>query len=166
MTNQAEVFIPLSQGLVAVIDFDDFEKVRGFKWYAQKMGRCVYAHRNVPIGDKHTTISLHRFLTGCPPGMEINHINGDGLDNRRENLQIVTHQQNAFAKCQKRKDATSKYRGVTWNKQHNCWQAKIRHCGKDSHLGWFDSEEDAARAYDAKAIELFGEHAAPNFNFS
>lgn len=159
----AEVWIPLTQGKVAVIDFDDFEKVRGMKWYATKNRRCFYATRNVHRADgKWTKIYLHRFLTSCPPDREVNHINGDGLDNRRD-LQICTPQQQQFAFQRKRKGASSEYRGISWGVCRKLWKAQIRHNGKDIFLGRFDSEEAAARAYDAKAIELYGAHAAPNF---
>lgn len=154
------VFLPLSQGKVAVIDFDDFERVRGLKWCAQKMGRRFYAIR----GQSKKIIKLHRVITNCPPERVVNHINGDGLDNRRENLQICTRQQNMFAHQRKRKDASSTYRGVCWHKQKKRWSAQITHNDKDVHIGYFDAEKSAARAYDAKARELFGPHASPNFS--
>lgn len=160
---KTEVFLPLSQGKVAVIDFEDFEKVRGFKWYAQKAGSCFYACRDVWEGGNRTKLFLHRFLTNCPPDLEVHHINGDGLDNRQENLQICTAQQHRFARQRKKADASSKCRGVSWSKRYEEWRARIGHHGVTIHLGYFDSEEDAARAYDAKATELFGEFAAPNF---
>lgn len=160
---KAEVFLPLSQGRVAVVDFEDFEKIRGIKWYALKNGRCFYACGNIRVGGKRTKISLHRVITGCPPDREVNHINGDGLDNRQENLQICTTQQNQFALIRKKKDASSSYRGVSWFTRNRCWRAAIKHNGKVIYLGRFDNEEDAARAYDVKARELFGEFACPNF---
>lgn len=161
---KAEVFLPLSQGKVAVVDFDDFEKVRGLKWHAFKNGGVFYAIRVVRENGKQRKVLLHRVITGCPPNLEVNHINGDGLDNRRENLQVCTVQQNAFAHRRKSKAASSKFRGVTWVNSRNHWVANLTHCGKAFHLGYFDSEEDAARAYDTKARELFGVHASPNFS--
>lgn len=160
---KAVVFLPLSQGKVAVIDFEDFEKVRGMKWHAQKDKRTFYARRAVPTDGKQTITSLHRVITDCPPDMEVHHINGDGLDNRRENLQICTHQQNLHAHCRKQSDVSSGYRGVGWYKPYKCWRARITLNYQALHLGYFDAEEAAARAYDKKAIELFGVHAAPNF---
>lgn len=159
---KAEVFLPLSQGKVAVIDFEDFEKVRGLKWHAVSIGRNFYAARNVRVGNKQTTVFLHRVITDCPPDLEVNHIDGDGLNDRRYNLQPCTHQQHALARQRKRKNASSIYRGVSWCKQNKRWQAQIAKNGKHIHIGRFDSEEAAARAYDAKAAELFDGHSSPN----
>lgn len=149
------VFLPLSQGKVAVIDFDDFEKVRDLKWCAVKGGNNFYAASY--RGKKY--VSLHRIVTDCPPNLEVNHINGDGLDNRRENLQVCTCQQNLAAYCRKKKGASSKYRGVARHTQTKRWQA---YC-KNTYLGIFDSEEKAALAYNAEARELgFSEEALNN----
>lgn len=165
METKAEVYIPLSQGKVAVIDFEDFDLVRGMKWHANKGGHGLYyAVRNVPLADgTRTAAKMHRVITGCPPGLEVNHINGDGLDNRRQNLQVCTSQQNAWARCRKKNGTSSKYRGVLWSKQSKRWRARLMHNDKRLHLGYFNIEEDAARAYDTAAIKYFGEHAAPNF---
>lgn len=154
----AVVFIPLTQGKVTVIDFDDFEKVRGHKWYANKSSSGgFYAVRG-----NRKKIYLHSEITECPPGMEVNHKDGDGLDNRQENFKICTHQQNMFGFQRKRENASSQYRGVDWRKQHNSWRARIRHNGKSVHLGLFDSEEAAALAYDTAAAKFFGEFASLN----
>lgn len=157
--------IPLTQGKFAIVDDADYEKVRGFRWYAQKAGRSFYAQRNVLLADgKRALLLLHRFLTNCPPELEVNHINGDGLDNGRENLQVCTHQQNQFAYRRKKKSASSEYRGVNWYPRTKRWVARIRHNDTVIHLGYFGSEEAAARAYDSVAKKLFGEFACPNFN--
>lgn len=162
MRIKAEVFLPLSQGKVAVIDFDDFEKVRGMKWVVTKIRRNFYATQRVRRADGKWTITyLHRVITDCPTDMEVNHINGDGLNCKQENMQVCTPQQHAFAFRRKIAGASSKFRGVCWHGK--CWTSQIHKCGKKFHLGSFSSEEDAARAYDAKARELFGTHAAPNF---
>lgn len=155
--------IPLTQGKFVIVDDADYEKVRGLKWHASKMGKGFYVCRNVCIGGKQAKIRLHRVITNCPPGLEVNHINGDGLDNRRENLQTCTPQQQQFAFRRKKKGASSEYRGVSWHKPGKRWCANIRYNDKLIYLGLFDVEADAARTYDAKAIELFGEFACPNF---
>lgn len=156
--------IPLTQGKFAIVDDADFEKVRGHKWFLNKLGCGFYAVRHSPrIKGKRKKILMHRVVTDCPPDLEVNHINGDELDNRRENLQVCTHAQNMRAFRQKQVKATSKFRGVVWHKQRNCWQAQIKHDDKSIYFGCFGVEEAAARAYDIKARELFGDFASLNF---
>lgn len=154
--------IPLTQGKVTIVDDDVYEWASKFKWYAQKIGRRFYAARSSPmIAGKRTCIFLHRVIMDCPPELEVNHVKGDGLDNRREKLQVCTTLQNLCAYRRKKVGASSKYRGVTW--KYKSWQAQIQINGKSHYLGGFSDEKAAALAYDAKARELFGEHAAPNF---
>lgn len=154
------LFLPLTQGKFATIDLTDYEIASPHKWYAHKCGRRWYAESRI----NGRMVKLHRFITDCPDGLEVNHINGDGLDNSRENLQVCTPQQQTFAYQRKRKSATSKYRGVSWYSSSKCWRAKIEQHNESFHLGYFDNEEAAARAYDAKAVELFGKHASLNFS--
>jgi hypothetical protein len=93
--------------------------------------------------------------------MEIDHINGDGLDNRRENLRICNHQQNSGN--QGPRGGSSRFKGVCWHKNHRIWAAFIGIDFKQKHLGHFHTEEEAARAYDVAALEHFGEFAKLNF---
>lgn len=160
--SNAIVFLPLTQGKVAVIDFSDFEKVRGIKWCVKTYRGLLYAVRGIrkPNGKK-TTLSLHQFL--LPDAEEVDHIDGDGLNNRRGNLRAVTHQQNLQGFQRKRAGTSSQFRGVCWCKAVGKWQSQIMHNKKNSVLGWFEKEEDAARAYDAAARQCFGKVAAPNF---
>lgn len=165
MQTKAEVWLPLSQGKVAVIDFDDFEKVRPYKWHAvSSRGQVFYAVRNKTENGKRRLQTLHRALMGNPTvGLEWGHKDGEGLNCRRENLMLVTHAQNAAGRRGKTPGASSQYRGVSWNISSGIWRARINPTGEDLHLGMFDSEIEAAKAYDVAATKYFGEYAALNF---
>lgn len=147
---------------VALVDDADFERLRLYRWFIQDRLRyqTVYVRRFTSQKGKSTTYSLHREVTGAKRGEIVDHINGDGLDNRRGNLRLATVGQNR-ANSRKIKIGHSKYKGVTVRK--GFWNGVIRYGGKTHHLGTFATEEDAARAYDKRAFELHGEFAKLNF---
>lgn len=153
--------IPLSRGLVALVDDEDYDAViRMGSWCATPSARTFYALRNArrPDGGP-TTLRMHRFLTGW---QMVDHINGDGLDNRRSNLREATSAQNN-ANAQMNYNNTAGYKGVSRVKRSPNWRACIRISGKTRHLGMFPTAEDAARAYDAAARIVHGEFARLNF---
>lgn len=153
--------ILLTRGKVALVDDEDYEWLNQYKWSANYIGGKFYAVRSGPRPQKET-IYLHRVVMGTPKGMDVDHINGDGLDNRRSNLRLSTHTEN-LQNQRKRPNNTSGFKGVSWKKQDGKWRARITVNGKAVALGHFDDLEEAALAYDKAAIEHFGEFARLNF---
>jgi hypothetical protein len=151
--------IPLTCGLSAIVDSSDYDELNSWNWHSSRCGVKVYAKRNNPGGT--SGITMHQQLVATTEGHEVDHINGNGLDNRRCNLRPVTRSQNNQNR-QPRRNASSRFKGVSWDRKHRFWEASIGNNGK-IRLGYFASEEEAAMAYDAKAKELFGEFARLNF---
>lgn len=152
------VVIPLSRGMRTTVDDEDAHWSK-FKWYAMRSKHTNYAVR------EHSTnvfILLHRVITGAPAGMHVDHRDGDGLNNCRSNLRLATPTQN-IANSRLRKPNSSGYRGVSWIKRRSLWQSQVTFHRRAILLGTFVDAEEAARAYDAKARELFGEFARLNF---
>lgn len=102
---------------------------------------------------------MHKIIM---PGSEIDHKNGDGLDNRKENLRVCSRSQNLFNR-RKHSKSSSSYKGVSWNPLHKKWHSRIMKNKKQINLGYFDKEIDAAIAYDESAKKLFGEFCHTNF---
>lgn len=149
--------IQLTRGYVAIVDECDFENLSQYKWYPRitRNGRIVYARSRDLI--TKMPIDMHRLIMGFPP-CEIDHKNRNGLDNRRCNLRLASRVQNLINTTKKPGCKMSKFIGVWKRKpEHKTCQARIRINGKKVSLGTFKSEEDAARCYKQKAIELYGE---------
>lgn len=154
--------IPLSQGRVALVDKLSFGKVFKYKWHADKTSNTYRAKSyNGRKNGKQVPIVMHRLITNAPKGTDVDHINGDGLDNRRSNLRVCTKAENL--RNMHARYGTSRYKGVYWQKENNKWRGHIRIDGKLFHLGCFIDESQAAKAYDKAAIEHFGEFANLNF---
>lgn len=135
-----------------------------FKWIYQRIKKKEYAFRYESQDGQQVRIYLHREIMAPPRGMEVDHISGDGLDNRRENLRVVTKQQNLMntpPSCRNR----SGYKGVSWSKRAKKWVASIRVNKKTRNLGFFDTKERAAYAYDMIAEKIFGQYAYLNRPF-
>lgn len=149
--------IELTQGKVALVDDEDVEMLSGFKWYAAQLNKGQFYAICHP--SKHIQIRMHRILVDAPDGFDVDHANGNTLDNRKCNLRIATRSQNqANAKP---RGGVSKYKGVSFHR--NRWCASITKDKTRTHLGCFGSEEDAAKAYDAAAVVAYGEFARTNF---
>jgi len=160
------VLLKLRDGvMLGFIDAADWERVRGHRWYAVKDHHTFYAVTNIRKADgRKTIVRMHRLLLPDANTEEIDHEDHDGLNNRRKNIRAATRSQNnANRKLVKQKPTSSKYRGVSWNRQRNKWCAGIKVNGKNMNLGGFTSEVDAARAYDVAAVQYFGQFARLNF---
>lgn len=154
--------LALTNGVYVIVDAEDFDWLRQWNWYYKKASRSktAYAYRYPKIGGKRCIVWMHREILKPPPHLLTDHINGNGLDNRRENLRVATHRQN-LANVQMRPNKTSRYRGVHWSKTRG-WVARGYVGGVQRTLGYFKTEEEAGRAYNRVAKEEFGEFARLN----
>jgi len=150
--------IPLTQDRFTIVDAEDYDRLNQHKWHVCKSHRSIYAGRN----SKRRLIRMHRVLLNAPPGRIVDHRDGNGLNNRKHNLRLCTHQENNYNK-RPYLGTTSRFKGVFWHKRENKYSAGIRKNGKRYYLGCFDDEIEAAVVYDIKAMELFGEFAYFNF---
>jgi hypothetical protein len=153
--------IPLTQGKGALVDAEDYEELMKYKWYAMNSRGTWYAVRNVNWDAKKQRSSrenMHRVIMNTPKGMETDHVNGDGLDNRKINLRVCTHQQN---NCNKNKLSTntSGYKGVIFHKPSKLWTARIRNGDKTISLGYHKTKEEAYKSYCEACIKYHGEFA-------
>lgn len=152
--------IPLTQGFVALVDVEDYE------WLVALGGWCVDRNK------KHltyalrwlngSTVRMHRLILDAPKGVFVDHINGDGLDNRRRNLRLCNYAENGW-NVNRSVRGVSRYRGVSWSKVAKKWKAEIMIEGRRVYLGYFECEADAAVAYDEVALCYRGEFARLNF---
>lgn len=155
--------IRLPNGMYVKIDPEDYAEVSKRRWYA-KRGPCAwYAVSCVRRGKRRHYLLMHRFIMKPGWGMVIDHINHDGLDNRRANLRIVTQQQNTWNSRRGLRQGKSIYKGVSWDRDNRKWAATMRIKGKCRRLGFFEDEIAAAKAYDAAAKKHRGEYALINF---
>jgi len=152
--------IELTRGLFATVSDEDYEELSKYKWGVLSSKGIFYATRWGKTEDgKRFHILMHSVI--LHGAKMTDHINGNTLDNRRENLRECTPSQNQANK-HKRNAFTSRYKGVAFYEKYGCWRAQICKNRKVMHIGYFVSEAEAARKYDEKAKELFGEYAHLN----
>ena len=154
--------ILLTQGKFAIVDDEDFEWLNQWRWCAARAGDRWYAvrllYQSSPRSKKN--LFMHREILGLKrkDGKQTDHVNHNGLDNRRCNIRKCSNTQNQYNQ-KPRKGCSSKYKGVSWSKVCEKWKVAINHI----HLGYFDNEIEAVKVYDKTAKELFGEFAYTNF---
>lgn len=148
------VWLKLTKGRETCVDLADWSDVSKRRWCALEGRRTFYAVSGKPAQ------YLHSFLLGRP---RVDHESGDGLDNRRLNLRPASVIENGQNRRKQSSKSTSLFKGVSWDKCKHKWQVRIYANKRSSFIGLFDDEVEAAKAYDKKAKELFGEFARPNF---
>lgn len=153
--------IELTKGQIAIIDNEDFDLVSQFKWRAQQNHNTWYA-----VSSHDPNQYMHRMILSCPRGSIVDHINKDGLDNRRCNLRIASLAENRF-NARLSKNNTSGFTGVCFEKRTGKWVASVstRAFGENRriHIGMFWSKEEAASARDAFLLEKLGVSVGLNF---
>lgn len=157
---EASVEIELTNGLKTLLDRSDAAQFEGKSLFYNK--RTRYAYATATVNGVRNNFAIHQIIMRPPAGMYTDHINGDRLDNRRSNLRFVTPGQNRTNSAAKRTNASG-YKGVVRSQFDDRWVAKIYPDSKPLVIGYFDNPVDAARAYDSKAKELYGEFARTNF---
>lgn len=153
--------IYLSDGTWALVDEADAKRVAQFDWEMSRSARTTYARTSSKRLGSNWRL-MHRLVLDARPGEIVDHINGNGLDNRRANLRLVTAAQNARNQFVQAGPKTSRFKGVSWDAVAARWAARITVDGFAIDLGRFDVEEEAARAYDAASLERHGEHGRTN----
>lgn len=153
-------FARLSKWHTALFDAADLPIVAGKTWTVETKSGRAYALRAFGPRKARQRVYMHREITGASPSLDVDHWNGDGTDNRRGNLRPADRSLNNAN--QRQKLGVSRFKGVHWHKQAGKWHAQISFRGVRKSLGVHAVEEDAARAYDRAAVEIFGEFARTN----
>ena len=149
-------YVPLTRGHEAVIDASDAELVADRNWWVETSGANIYAKRKFRRDGGMICVWMHRVLLGAQGNVYVDHIDGDGLNNRRNNLRLATNAQNQFNQ-RMRSDNKSGYRGVSFRKSDGTWTAQIKANGRRHYLGIYKTPEEAHAAYCKASAELHGE---------
>jgi len=149
--------IPLTKGFEAIVDDEWYSILSQWNWYYSN----GYAMRDIGTRDNNETIFMHRYITMAASVYQVDHINRNRLDNRFENLRVITPEKNYYSRA-KQSNNTSGYKGVAFDKSRNKYMATITKGRKQHNLGRFNTAKEAAIAYNAAAQQFFGEYAYLN----
>jgi hypothetical protein len=155
--------IPLSRGHFAIVDDEDFDKVSKLKWHVResKQGcKTLYATSSRRNEGK-VALRMHRLIIGAELRFQVDHIDGNGLNNQKSNLRICTHHQNQFNKSFSDKNKSG-FKGVSSHQNSEKFRARLKLNGREIHLGLFSDKMEAALAYDLAAVKHFGQFARTN----
>lgn len=145
--------------IFALVDDEDYYQLNKFNWYYHKTESNIYAKTEI----NGNPIMMHQMVLSSPSGkLTVDHINGNGLDNRKENLRLATRSQKRMNQRKTKNTTTSKFKGVSWCNREKSWRAYIHLNGKFKSLGYFNNEIRAARAYNDAAIQHYKEFANLN----
>ena len=149
-------YVPLTREYEAIIDAADLSLVNSYNWYAKVCKNTVYAVRTDRSESKQRDVYMHRVIMGEPGGFDVDHLDRNGLNNSRKNLRQATKAQNQH-NAGVRSDNTSGFKGVGFYKHTAKWVARIRICGKQKHIGYYDSPEQAHAAYCKASAKYHGD---------
>lgn len=149
--------IPLTRGMVALVDDEDYLVLSKTRWFALRGKYTWYA-----VCNHKENYLMHRYIVGAPIGVHVDHADGNGLNNQRENLRLCDNSRN-MQNCRLPVTNTSGFRGVSFDKKNNKWFAYIKNHGRMYYLGRFDDKVEAAKVRDRNAVKLHGEFARLNF---
>lgn len=140
--------ITLTKGKTAIVDDEDFDLLSTWSWTARPSLNTSYGYRKVYVNKKYQTVHMHRFILGTEK--MVDHIDHNGLNNQKTNLRICTHSQN-MCNARKRKNSSSRYKGVYWNAEKKKWHVRASFDGKKYNVGYYHNEIEAALAYNCTA---------------
>jgi hypothetical protein len=156
-----DISTPKYPNTFTIVDDEDYDKTVKLHWYATRCAKSIYA-QSTSLWKTYKHLTMHRFIMNAQKGQEVDHVNHNTLDNRRCNLRLCSHIQN-MQNMKPYEKAASEYKGVTWDKERKKWRAKLCIGRKQVFSFRYNSEIDAAKAFDRKAKELYGEFAYQNF---
>ena len=154
--------IQLTQGKVALVDDADFEWLNQWKWHARFDNGNWYAERCERQSGREIRIPMQRQILNTPTGKMSDHRDGNGLNNQRHNLRACSHSENLHNQKLQTRCKSSRFKGVYWVETRKKWRAGLKFETRPIFLGHFNSEVDAAVAYNKGAVQYFGEFARLN----